>query len=469
MHEYQKEFSRKIIETPRLGIFMGMGGGKTVLTLDAISTMLLCEMIENVLIVAPKQVAVTVWSGEASGWEHTKKLKVSICEGNIAKRTKALSVKADIYTINYESLVWLSRQPGIYKRFSMIIADESTKLKSFRGEKGRNCRTKALASFAFSAKRFLLLTGTPAPNGLQDLWGQIYFLDRGVRLEKSYYSFEKKWFHTHSYTHKLTLKEGAEKEIMSAIGDITHTFNVSDHLSCVSAEEEIISFQLPPSARAINTALERELFVELKKAGDTVTAASAALLTGKCLQNCSGGLYIDHKEGDDINKPKKWSPTHLAKIDALKQLLTQTQGSVLIAYRFKFDLINLKKHFPQGVVLGDKLETIEKWNRGEIPILFAHPASAGHGLSLQHGGNTLIFYTIDWNFEHHLQIQARLGPVRQKQSGYDRPSYVYYIICENSVEELVYRRLTEKESIQDLLFGALASREKNKLFFMQKA
>jgi SNF2 family DNA or RNA helicase len=351
-------------------------------------------------------------------------------------------------------MVWLLEVLNGHWPFGKIIPDEATKLKGFRLKQGTK-RSQALAQVAFINKRFTELSGTPAPNGLQDLWGQAWFLDAGERLGRNHDSFKNRWFQRSFTGYGMDPLPFAQKEIQGKLKDICISLNTKDYFDIAEPIESIRYIDLPTKARVKYEDMEKDMFMELGQYN--VEAFNAASRTQKCLQVANGAAYVvDDAVDDDSPKSLKWYEVHDQKLQALDEIFEEAAGMpVLVAYSFKSDLARLKKAFPRGRVLDKNPQTIKDWNAGLIPYLFAHPQSAGHGLNLQDGGNILAFFSSNWNLEHDEQIKERLGPVRQFQAGHDRPVYIYRIIARDTVEEDVLERLKTKKSVQDILLAAM--------------
>lgn len=451
LRRYQDLMVGYTIEHKRCALFAGMGLGKTVSTLTALSTILTLEG-GKVLVLAPKRVAQSTWPFEAKKWPHIKHLRVMPVIGSATERRDALRQDADIYTTNYDNLVWLVEHYGDAWPFTIVVADESTRLKSFRLRQGGK-RAQALAKVAHTKiERFILLTGTPAPNGLLDLWGQMWMLDAGQRLGRSFTAFKDRWFTTSYDGFGSTPVGNAQADIQAAIGDICLTLDPKDWFDLNDPIVTNLYIDLPREARKLYKDMEKQMFLELE--GHEVEAFSAAAKTQKLLQLANGALYLTPEDG--AKGPKEWKPVHEAKLDALDSIIAEANGMpVLVAYHFVSDLARLKAAFPQGKQLDASSKTIADWNAGKIPILFAHPQSAGHGLNLQDGGNILVFFGHNWNLEDRLQIIERIGPVRQLQAGYNRPVYIYNIVARDTVDELVLERVQTKREVQDILLDAL--------------
>lgn len=449
---YQREMIHKVINNPRCALFAGMGLGKTASTLTAIEAMRLAgDITGRVLVIAPKRVALTTWIDEVTKWEHTKHLVIRPIIGTPKEREAAVrDDSADIHTINYENLPWLLKTIGKNNwDYEMIVADESTKLKSFRLRQGSK-RARSLASVAFKSPRFVNLTGTPNPNGLADLWGQTWFIDGGARLGRSFQAFKDRWFQMSFDGFSIKPLPHAQEEIESRIKDICFSWEAEDHFNIDTPIETTVHVELPPKVRRMYNDMEKTMWAELSEE-DNIRAVNAAAKTMKCLQIANGAAYL---EGDG----NPWTELHDEKIKALEEIINETGEPVLVSYYFASDLERLTAHFKNARVLDSNPDTIRDWNAGKIPILFAHPASAGHGLNLQHGGRTLVFFSVNWNLEHHQQIIERIGTTRQAQAGYDRAVFIYYIQAKNTVEHVVMQRLETKATVQDALMQAMKER-----------
>jgi len=450
---YQDLIINHIVETKRCAVWSGMGTGKTVATLTALE---LLQMVEDgpALVVAPLRVALGTWPDEVLKWEHLRGVNVSAIVGNERERIAALKAPAHIYTTNYEQLVWLTEYWGDKWPYATVVLDESTKVKSFRLRQGGK-RAQALGRIAHSRiKRIIELTGTPASNGLKDLWGQAWFLDAGNRLGRTYSAFTQRWFSKGYDGFSLSPMTGAQAEIQDKLRDVCLTIEAKDWFDLREPIITNLVVALPVKARKHYKEMEKEMFTSLDT-GHEVEAFNAAAKTQKCLQIANGAMYVG--EG-----AIEWTELHKAKLEALESVIEEASGMpVLVAYHFKSDLARLLKAFPQGRQLDKNPQTIRDWNKGKIPVLFAHPASAGHGLNLQDGGNIIVFFGLNWNLEEHLQIIERIGPTRQMQAGYDRPVFIYRIIANDTIDELVLERLETKREVQDILMAAMKRRKQN--------
>lgn len=463
LRSYQLDMINFMIEHPRCNIFAGMGLGKTVSVLtylDALKSV--CPEFLPALILAPLRVAKTVWPREAAEWPHLEGFTVVPVLGSAKERSAALRRSADAYSMNYENLEWLKEQLGKDPwPFPTVIADESTKLKGLRchlrrySKGGKTVlvaagtkRARVLAKPAMQGiKRFVNLSGTPAPNGLTDLYGPQWLLDQGKRLGHSYSDFELRWFTKEFTGFGVEPLPNAQEEITAALKSCTMSLKVEDHFQLNAPITNTLAVELPPGARKLYEEMENKLFMELEN-GDEIEAFNAASKTTKLLQIAAGAVYVNDK-GD-------WESVHDEKLDALQSVVEEAAGApVLVAYHFKSDLAKLTKRFPQGRVLDKTDKIIEDWNDGKIPLLFAHPASAGHGLNLARGGNILVFYSLNWNLEEHEQIIERLGPVRQAQAGLNRNVFIHYILASGTLDYDVKERLEHKSSVQDAIRNAM--------------
>lgn len=443
---YQRTALAHTLGDPRTALWMGMGLGKTGVTLESISVLHTLGEIKQGLVIAPLRVARSTWPNEVAKWENFQHLGAVPIVGTPDQRKRAVETKAILHTINYENLPWLIEKWGDAWPYDLVIPDESTKLKSFRLGGGKGQRARALGKVAHTKVHYWSnLTGTPSPNGLADLWGQTWFLDKGARLGRTYTSFTERWFRQGYNGYGLEPLPHAESEIHERLSDLCLSMEAKDHFDLPELVLSTIEVDLPPAARKLYTDMEREMFMEL--AGEGVEAFNAASRTMKCLQLASGAAYLS--EGN-------WAHVHDAKLDALEDVIEEAAGApILVAYHFKSDLARILKRFPKARHLDSDPQTELDWNEGRIPILCAHPASAGHGLNLQHGGNILVFFSHWWDLEQYQQVIERIGPTRQAQSGYDRPVFVHHIVARNTVDELVMARREDKRDIQDLLMEAM--------------
>lgn len=452
---YQQHIIEHQLALPRQGVFAGMGTGKTSSTLTTLDTM---ELVAPgpALVVAPLRVAQSTWPDEARKWSHLRNVEVVPIIGDVGQRRAALKKPGNVFTINYENLPWLRETLGDSWPFRKLVLDEATKIKGFRLRQG-SVRAQALAGVAHKRVDWLTeLTGTPAPNGLQDLWALLWFIDGGIRLGRSYKAFINRWFRServgadpHAVRH-IPLPF-AQEQIHDRIRDVCLSIDARDWFDIDEPIVNVIRVELPPKARRLYQDMEREMFMQIGEVG--VEAFNVAGKTMKCLQLASGAVYTD-------DTSTTFSEVHDAKLQALESVIEEAAGMpVLVAYHWKHDLARLLKAFPKGRHLDQDPQTIRDWNAGKIPVLFAHPASAGHGLNLQDGGNILAVFSHWWNLEEFQQIVERIGPTRQAQAGHNRPVYIHHIVATGTVDELVMARRDSKRSVQDLLLDAMKRRK----------
>ena len=448
LHGYQKFCVSHIEKYPYSGLLLEMGLGKSISTLTALSDLLERGEAKKILLIAPLRVAQYTWDTEAAKWEHTKHLIFSKVMGTEKQRKAALQKTADIYLINRENVVWLVSHYGGAWPFDTVVIDE---LSSFKSNK--SARFRALRQVRPLMKRVVGLTGTPAPNGLTDLWPQIYLLDRGERLGKTITGYREKYFipakqNGHIvYEYKLRKADSElftpdhyEKEIYDKISDICVSMKAEDYLELPKrvdiTREVVLSEKLMKQYKDF----EREKVMELLDSGKEVSAANAATLVGKLLQFSNGAIYDEKKEYHEI---------HTAKIEALDDVLEAANGKpVLVLYAFRSDADRIKKHLGKKYDIFDMGGTnvLEKWNRREISVLLGHPASMGHGLNMQDGGNLIAHFGLNWSLELYQQAIARLDRQGQKE-----PVINTRLVCKGTYDERVLKALESKGRVQAML------------------
>lgn len=462
-HPYQLLATEHLLNVPRCHLWAGMGMGKTVATLSALDALFISGAeTRPALVIAPKRVAKNVWPAEAAKWEHLGDISVSPIIGTEPERIAALNRDMSVYTINYDNLPWLMDyfdQPGKSWPFGNVIPDESTRLKGMRpseqtSSKGKKFvraagskRARQLARVAHTkVDRWTNLTGTPAPNGLTDLWGQTWFVDKGERLGRTYEGFRNRWFQKGFNGYDVTPLPFASEQIHDRLRDVTLSLRAEDWFDIEKPIVRPVYVELPPKARSLYLDMQREMFMQLGE--HEVEAFNAAAKSQKCLQLASGAVYVD--------KELHWKKVHDEKLDALESVVAEAAGMpILVSYQWKHDAARILEAFPKARLLDDEKQTEDDWNAGKIPMLVAHPKSCGHGLSLQDGGNILVYFSDWWDLELHDQILERIGPVRQLQSGHKRAVFVYPIIAKDTVDELVLVRHETKRGVQDLLLEAM--------------
>lgn len=441
--QHQDEIILHQIEVPRGGTWAGMGTGKTSATLTALQLVQEFTDPRPALVLAPKRVASYTWPREIKKWNHltgdVRPVLGSASDRMALLRGGLRSGNFNVFSMNYDNVPWLVETLSDLKikwPFGTIIADEVTRLKSFRLKQGGK-RAAALNKIAWEyCDRFWGLTGTPAPNGLKDLWGQTYFYDAGSRLGRSYTDYMERWFYLDRNGHTVHPHEHSQAQIEAALADICLSVDVP----CEKPIVNKVYVELPADIRARYREMERAAYTEIKEKG--YEAIHAAAKTGKLMQMANGAIY---------DADKNWVQLHTAKLEALESIVEEAAGMpVLVATCFKFDKTMILRAFPQARVI-DSDRDIDDWNGGKIGIGLAHPGSMGHGIDMQHGGNIIARFGGDWNLEFYRQIMERLGPMRQKQSGYARPVYDHHIMVENSIDEEVYERRVEKITLEDAL------------------
>jgi SNF2 family DNA or RNA helicase len=435
LHPYQVAAAQFIKENERCGLFLDMGLGKTTTALTAAADFLEDFRFLKVLIIAPLRVANTVWHAEASKWEHLKHLKINVCTGNAKQRTKQLEAPGDVYVINRELVPWLVAQYANKWQWDMLIIDESSSFKSHASQ-----RFKALKRVVDDFQSLVLLTGTPSPNGLMDLWSQLYLVDKGERLGPNITRYRARFF-TQSYDgYSWTATATAEEKVKELIKDKVISLRAKDHLNLPSRIDLMESIELTPGDKAKYDELESEFMLFLH-AGQ-IEALNAAALGQKLLQFCNGAIYDTDKNVHHI---------HDTKIKALREIVEDNPTeNFLVAYNFKSDLARLVKAFPEAVVLDKKGIELDRWNKGEIKMLLAHPASAGHGLNAQHGGSIIVWFGLNWSLELYQQFNARLH--RQGQENVVR---VFHLVTAGCIDEKVLEALASKAESQEQLLQYL--------------
>nr|DAV39010.1 MAG TPA: Chromatin remodeling complex ATPase [Caudoviricetes sp.] len=436
-HSYQEYAIDKIIELPAVGLFMDMGMGKTVSTLTAVLELLFDYFeVSKVLVIAPLRVADTTWTDEVDKWEHLKELKVSKVLGSQDERLKALGAKADIYVINRENVSWLVERYKECWPFDMVVVDE---LSSFKSPKSK--RFKDIKKVLPYIKRIVGLTGTPAPNSLLDIWPQLYLLDKGERLGKTLTAYREKYFmpdkRNQHIVYSYRLKPFADEDIHKQIGDICISLSADDYLELPERIDNIIKVKLPEKVMKQYKEFEKEQLLELQ--GTDITAATAGVVVGKLLQMANGQIYDDEGEVHKI---------HEAKLEALSELV-DTGQPLLVFYNFKHDYECLMSAFKNPRTLKTS-QDIKDWNEGKIQLLLAHPASVGHGLNLQAGGNIIIWYGLTWSLELYQQANARLYRQGQKNN-----VIIHHLVAEGTVDEHVMEVLQTKDKGQQGLLQAV--------------
>lgn len=445
-HEYQKFATQKIIELPEAGLFLDMGLGKTVTTLTAVDELMYDRFtVSRVLVIAPKRVAEDTWISEAEKWDHLSHLEISRVLGSQKEREDALQREADIYVINRENVVWLVEKYRKNWPFDMVVVDE---LSSFKSNKSK--RFRALKQVRPLIERFVGLTGTPSPNGLLDLWPQMYLIDRGERLGKTITGYRNRYFYpgkSNGYVvYSYEPKPGAEEAIQNKISDICISMKAEDYLHMPELVVNDIPIRLSPGEMETYWELEREKLMEVE--GEQITALTAATVYNKLLQMANGSVYTDDGTVVDI---------HSRKLEALAEILDTANGQpMLVFYNYRHDYDRLVKEFkPYRPRTLKGPQDIREWNEGRIPLLLAQPASMGHGLNLQTGGHMIVWYGLNWSLELYQQANARLY-----RQGQQHGVIIHRLVAEGTVDREVIRRLEGKDETQESLMQSLKARLK---------
>lgn len=440
LHEYQNRAIEFIKEKKRVALFLEMGLGKTASSLTTILDIHDSLDTTKTLVVAPLRVANATWHTEAKRWQHTKDMTFAICTGSEKNRIAQLHKTADVYVINRENIPWLVSHYKNKWPFDSVIIDESSSFKS-----SSTGRFKALRKVLHLIDYMVLLTGTPSPNGLLDLWSQIYLLDNGERLGRSMTAYKQRFFESDYMGYKWKLKEGAKEKIYKLISDITLSMKAEDYIELPDRLDQTVSVELPAKYKKEYETLEKDFFLELEE-GSEIEAESAATLANKLMQFCNGSMYTD----DAGN----WVEIHKAKLDALNDIIEDNLGeNILVAYNYKADMERLTARFKQAIVMDKKGEAADRWNNGEIPLLLAHPASAGWGLNLQRGGSLIVWFGLNWSLEYYQQFNARLH-----RQGQERPVRIIHLVTNGCIDEKVITVIGEKAETQEDLINALKAR-----------
>ena len=449
-HKYQLTAINHVINVPKCGLFLDMGLGKTVSTLTAIKELKYNRFqVNKVLIIAPKKVAEGTWSKEKDKWNHTKDFRVSLVLGSQQKRIKALSVNADLYIINRENIPWLVDYLRNDWYFDTVVIDESSSFKNSRSK-----RFKALKMVLPKINRLIELTGTPSPNGVEDLWAQIYLLDQGTRLEKYITHFRAKYMEPNkrnrSQIFDYKIKDGVYDSIINKITDICISMKSEDYLELPDLSYNEIPVILNDKARRDYDKMERDFVLELEGAEDEITAVNAAALSNKLLQISNGAVY---------DSTGIYTEVHDAKIEAFLELVERLQGkSLLVFYNFQHDKDRIKRALEKSDLVVKELKTTQDeddWNAGKIDILLTHPASAAYGLNLQEGGNHVCWFGLSWNLEHYQQANKRLHRQGQKEK-----VIIHHLVTQGTRDEDVMRALDNKAGVQEEIMQSLKARIK---------
>ena len=411
--------------------------GKTVSTLTALADLHGEINMEHALVIAPLRVANSTWPDEINAWEHTRHLDYSVCTGSLSNRLAALSRRSTITLINRENVYWLVSHLKRNWFFDTVVIDESSSFKSHSAQ-----RFKALKYVRHRYNRVIELTGTPVSNGLLDLWSQMFLLDQGERLGKTFTGFRDNRFIAKgdAFAKRYFPATGTEQWVYDQLADICLTMRAEDYLDLPETVPVYHDIQLSPNAKRQYDQLERDYLLDVPDG--EITAFNAAVLSNKLLQLASGAAYLD--EGG-------YSVIHEEKLDALEDIISEAAGTpLLVAYNYKSDLKRLQERFPTARALDKDPDTIDRWNAGRIPLLLAHPASAGHGLNLQRGSNICVWFTLPWSLELYQQFNKRLD-----RQGQTKAVIIHHLVSKGTVDEAVVRALAGKAKTQNDLLDSL--------------
>lgn len=438
LHSYQAVAADHIINTPKCGLFMDMGLGKTVSTLTAINRLIYDYIdVGSVLVVSTKRIVEMVWDDECMKWDHLKHLQVSKIIGSPKKREEALGVKADLYLVSRDNVKWLCDLYGGVLPFDMLVIDESSSFKNHRSQ-----RFKALRKVPFD--RVVLLTGTPAPNGLIDLWSQIYLLDKGERLGRTIGAYRERYFtpgHSNGHiVYNYRLRKGSDEKIRNEISDICISMKATDYLDMPDFIDNVVKVKLSDATLKKYKEFQKEQVLGL--IGQDITATNAAALSNKLLQFANGAVYDEDRSVHEI---------HSAKLEALEELVECTD-TLLVAWTYQHDrdriLKHLKKYKPVQFK-GD--QDMKDWNAGKIKVMLLHPASGGHGLNLQAGGHNIVWFGQTWSLELYKQFNARLYRQGQQYGSVT----VNRLVAVGTLDEKVVLDTGDKDQLQERLLESI--------------
>lgn len=438
-HDYQTYATKFIEEHPVAAVLLDMGLGKSVITLTAIKNLCLDTFeVQKILVIAPLRVARDTWKAELEKWEHLRCIKYSVAVGTEAERKAALQNPANLYIINRENVGWLIEQSGLPFDYDMVVIDELSSFKSHQAK-----RFRSLMKVRPTVKRMVGLTGTPSSNGLMDLWAEFRLLDMGKRLGRFITHYRDEFFRPDKRNGQVIFsykpKDGAEEEIYRRISDITISMKSTDFLQMPECVINEVDVSLSDKEMKMYNGLKKDLVLAISN--KEIDAVNAGALSNKLSQMANGAVYDEDKNYIEI---------HDRKLDALEDLIEQSNGKpVLVAYWFKHDLERIKKRFTVREIKTSK--DIADWNNGSIPVAVIHPASAGHGLNIQEGGSTLIWFGLTWSLELYLQTNARLWRQGQKS----KTVVIHHIITKGTTDERIMKALRTKETTQEALMDAV--------------
>lgn len=456
-HDYQRYCITRIIQEEFVALFLDMGLGKTVITLTAVCDLIFNRfLVSRCLVIAPKKVAEDTWTREQDKWDHLKLLRIRPVLGSRDKRIRELNSPGNIFVVNRENVPWLVDYYRNDWPFDMVVIDESSSFKNHRAK-----RFKSLKNIRGHIRRLVELTGTPSPNGLTDLWAQMYLLDGGKRLGRTVTEYRNNYFFPASRNATTIFsyepRPGAEEKIRERIQDICISLSAKDYLSLPERVDNVRYVQLDSRARKAYEEMERERILELPDG--ILDAGSAAVLSGKLLQLANGAVYRtpENVPGEESSKTREAAEIHNCKLEGFMELIEELNGEhALVFYNFQHDLVRINRVLAKTKLVVRELRTpadISDWNEGRIDVLLAHPASVAYGLNLQEGGRHVVWFGLNWNLELYQQANARLHRQGQKQT-----VYVHHILAAGTVDEDVMCALQRKGDCQAALLEALKAR-----------
>lgn len=447
LHNYQKEALAFILKNQRCALFMEMGLGKTLVSLVAIHFWLKSNKAKKILLIAPLRVCLNTWPKEIEKWKDSVPLGItySLIIGSPKKREQALKEDVDLYIINRDNIKWLIERLYVWP-YDTLIIDESSSFKS-----SSSIRFKLLRKVIGACDNILLLSGTPICNSLLDIWSQVFLLDSGKRLFKTFYSYRQEYFYTDKFGFKWAPHSSSNHIVTQKISDICLTIKSEGNIELPDIIHNNVYCRLSDSLISQYESLEKQFILHLEShKTKSIYATSAGVLYNKLLQFCSGSIYINTENG---TRATDYETIHTIKMDALEEIIEINKGkNILLSFLFKFEKEKIKERFPKAVSI-DEPDSIDRWNRREVSLLIAHPQSAGHGLNLQNGGDVIVWFSMPWSLELYSQFNARLYRQGQKEK-----VFIHHIVMQNTIDELVQERLKDKQLTLETFLDRLKNR-----------
>ena len=438
LHAYQVKAVDFICDKRRCALFLDMGLGKSVTTLTALSDLLGARIIKRILVIAPLRVAKSTWPSEVKKWDHLSHLSIAVAVGTAQQRKDALNAKGELTIINKENVTWLVNLCSEKKvwPYDAIVCDESSCAKNPSSKIFRSL--KKISKFT---NLMVLLSGTPSPQGLLDLWSQVFLMDAGASLGRTMTGYKQRFFNPDFFGYTWTPKVGSSEKIYSLISDKVLSMKADDYIEVPERIDLVEKIELPWAVLEKYKQFEKDLFLQFQDV--EIEAMSAAVLANKLLQFSNGAIY-----SDDV---RNWVEIHNTKLDVLEELIEENAGeNLIVVYNYRHDLYRIQKRFPSAVVLDKNSKTIDRWNNGEIKLMLTHPASCGHGLNLQAGGSVVVWFGLTWNLEYYKQMNARID-----RQGQTKPVRIIHLVCSGTIDERVLSVLGQKDAVQTDLLEAL--------------